>query len=88
MSGDGGTPFSCIDLIFFRRLEGLLISFIWAGKPPRVAKCILYLPLSCEGLAFPNFQIYYWAAVLVTVRWWFSQPRKNPAVTLEATILG
>lgn len=73
---------------FFRRLEGQLGSFVWAGRPPRVAKQILYLPLSSGGLALPNFQIYYWAAVLVTVRWWFSQPRENPAVTLEVAVLG
>lgn len=74
---------------FFRRLESLLIHFVWAGRPPRVAKQILYLPLSGGGgLALPNFQIYYWAAVLVTIRWWFSQPTQNPAVTLEAAILG
>lgn len=74
---------------FFRRLESLLIHFVWAGRPPRVAKQILYLPLSGGGgLALPNFQIYYWAAVLVTIRWWFSQPTQNPEVTLEAAILG
>lgn len=73
---------------FFRWLESVVISFIWAGKPPRVAKTILYLPLSGGGLPLPNFLMYYWAAVLVTVRWWFSQPRQNPAVTLEAALLG
>lgn len=36
----------------------------------------------------PHFQLYYLAAVLVTVHWWFSQPRQNPAVLLEAPILG
>lgn len=36
----------------------------------------------------PSFQLYYWVAVLVTVRWWFSQPKQNPAVILEAAILG
>lgn len=81
------TP-SHIPKSFFRRLEGLLVSFVWAGKPPRVARKILYLPLSRGGLALPNFQIYYWAAVLVTVHWWFSQPRQNPAITLEAATLG
>lgn len=34
---------------FFRRLESLLIHFVWAGRPPRVAKQILYLPLSGGG---------------------------------------
>lgn len=65
-----------------------LIISVWAGKPPSVAKHILYLPLSRGGLALPNFLVYYWAAVLVTLRWWFSQPRQNPAVTLEAALLG
>lgn len=65
-----------------------MVSFIWAGKSPRVAKNILYLPLSSGGLALPNFLMYYWAAVLVTVRWWFAQPQLNPAVTLESAILG
>lgn len=73
---------------FFRRLQGVWVFFIWAGRPPRVAKHILYLPLSSGGLALPNSLIYYWAAVLVTMRWLFSQPRLNPAVTLEAGILG
>lgn len=67
---------------FFRRLEGVLTTFIWAGRPPRVAKKILYLPLSGGCLALQNFFLYYWAAVLVTVRWWFSQPRQNSAVIL------
>lgn len=53
-----------------------------------MAKRILYLPLLSEGLALPNRPLYCWAAVLVTVQWWFSQPRLNPAVTLEAAILG
>ena len=66
----------------------MALSFVWAGRPPRVAKKVLYLPMSGGGLALPNFRIYYWAAVLVTVRWWFSQPKQNPAVTLEAAILG
>lgn len=60
---------------------------MWAGRPPRVEKQILYLPMSGGGLALPNFQLYYWAAILVTVQWWFSQPKQNPATTLEAAIL-
>lgn len=44
---------------FFKRLEGILIAFVWAGRPPRVARRILYLPLSGGGLALPNVQIYY-----------------------------
>lgn len=39
---------------FFKRLEGLLVSFVWARKPSRVSKRILYLPLMGGGLALPN----------------------------------
>lgn len=53
-----------------------------------MALSTLQLSLGQGGLALPNFQQYYWAAILVTARWWFSQPRDNPAVTLEAAILG
>lgn len=49
---------------------------------------ILQLLLSQGGLGLPNSQLYYWAAVSVTVRWWFSQSRHNPTVTLEAPLLG
>lgn len=48
----------------------------------------LQLPVTQGGLSLPDFQVYFWAAVLVTVRWWFSQPCDNPAVTLEAAIMG
>lgn len=51
------TP-SHIPRSFFRRLEGVLTSFIWARKPPRVAKRTLYLPLSGGGLALLNFLLY------------------------------
>lgn len=48
----------------------------------------MQLPLGMGGLSLPNFQLYYWAAVLVTGKWWFSQARDNLAVTLEAAIVG
>lgn len=55
---------------------------------PRIAKTTLQLPLTVGGLALPCFCQYYWVTVLVTVRWLFEQPRSNPAVNLEAAILG
>lgn len=42
---------------FFRRLESVVISFVWAGKPPRVAKRILYLSLSGGAGTFQFFNI-------------------------------
>lgn len=81
------TPVHILRSVFWR-LDSIVSDFVWAGRPPRVARRTLYLPLSGGGLALPNLLIYYWTAVLVTARWWFSQPRQNPAVTLEAAILG
>lgn len=58
---------------FFRQFDHVITAFIWAGLTPRVAKAILQLPLSAGGLALPCCKQYYWAAVMVTVRWWFAQ---------------
>lgn len=69
------------------RLDSIITSFLWVGKTPRLAQATLHLPLTQGGLALPNLQLYYWAAVLVMVRWWFSQPSHNLAVT-EAALLG
>lgn len=73
---------------FFLKLDQTITSFIWAGATPRVAKHTLQLSLTEGGLSLPNFKKYYWAAILVTVRWWFAQDNTNPAVNLEAAILG
>lgn len=54
----------------------------------RLARSTLCLPVRCGGLALPNFQTYFWAAILVSVRWWFVRSRSNAAVCLEATLLG
>lgn len=49
---------------------------------------MLQLPGHLGGLAMPNFQVYYWAAVLVTMYWWFKGSRSNPAICVEAARLG
>lgn len=73
---------------FFDKLDQAVNSFVWGGLAPRFSRTTLQLPLSLGGLALPCFKKYYWAAVVVTVRWWFSQPKSNPSVNLEAAILG
>ena len=73
---------------FFGRLDQVVGTFVWQASVPRVGRPILQLPLSEGGLALPNFRKYYWAAVLVSVRWWFTQDHTNPSVTLEAAIMG
>lgn len=44
--------------------------------------------MRCGRLALPNFQVYYWAVILVSVRLWFVRSRANAAVCLEAALLG
>lgn len=66
----------------------MINTFIWASLTSRVAKAILQLSLSTGGLALLCFKQYYWAVVMVTVRWWFTQSQHNPSVNLEAAILG
>lgn len=77
-----------VTVIFFTKLERVISPFIWVGQKPRLAKTILQLPLTEGGLALPRIKFYYWAAVLATVRWWFEQQDTNPAVNLEAALLG
>lgn len=48
----------------------------------------LTLPVRCGGLALPDCRTYYWAAVLVIVRWWYVLSRSNAAMCLEAAVLG
>lgn len=52
--------------------------FVWAGQPLRVAKHIIYIPL----FGFVLLGSRFGHSEVVT------QPRQNPAVTLEAAILG
>lgn len=63
-------------------------SFIWNGTLPQLTKSTRHLPVQMGGLALPNFQVYYWAAVLVTMYWWFEGPHCNAAVCVEAAWLG
>lgn len=52
---------------FFHRLDSIVTSFIWVGSTPTLYLSTLHLPINRGGLALPNFQLYYWAAVLFTI---------------------
>lgn len=58
------------------------------GALPRLARPTLILPVRWGELALPDLQVYFWAAVLVTVRWWFTHSPMNAVVCLEAASLG
>lgn len=69
------------------KIDQIITTFIWAVSTPKITQTTLQLPLCFEGLALPCFKHYYWAAVMLTVRYWFAQSHTNPLVNLEATIL-
>lgn len=73
---------------FFREVDSCISTFMWNGAIPHLAKSTLHLPVKLGGLALPNFQIYFWAAVLVTTYWWFEGSHDNSAVYVEAACLG
>lgn len=55
---------------FFQSVDGLITSFIWAGKAPRIQKKFLQRHRSRGGLGLPNLQFYYWAANCQKILYW------------------
>jgi len=62
---------------YFKALNTTLLSYIWAGKPPRIQISILQRPKQDGGLALPNMQLYYWAANLQKLKTWYHSPDTN-----------
>lgn len=74
---------------FFLIIECCVSSFLLEWHYPTLSLLsTLSLPTRLGGLAFPNFQVYFWAAMLVLVYWWFQGSRANLATCLEASFLG
>lgn len=61
---------------------------LFGGGTPRRARSTLILPVHCGGLALLDYRTYYWAAVLVMVRWGYVLSNSNAVVRLEAAVLG
>lgn len=70
----------------FQKLSYPFLYLLWENRPfGKNDTSAATLP---GGHALPNLQFYYWTAVLVSVRWWFSQPKDNPVEIIEAALLG
>lgn len=71
----------------FKKLDSIVMSSLWKGAIPRIAKCPA-ITHTLGVLSLPCFIKYYWVAILVTLRWWLSGEPANSGSTLEVALLG
>lgn len=62
---------------FFKALDTIISSYIWAGKSPRIQRASLQRPKRDGGFALPNMQLYYWAANIQKIKSWHHSPDIN-----------
>lgn len=74
--------FQCIPIFlpqaFFRKIDSLILEFIWNKKPPRLRRDFLQRPKPLGGMALPNFRFYYWATNLRILQYWFRSDAFHP----------
>ena len=56
-----------LPVAFFRELEQKIPQLIWKCKKPSIAKTVLKTKKGAGGINFPDFSLYYKAAVIKTV---------------------
>lgn len=64
--------------VFFKRLDSLIVPFLWRHKPPRISKKYLCKSKRTGGLALPNFIHYYWASMIRTSLFWLKDLSSTP----------
>lgn len=66
--------FQCLPVFipktFFNKLNSILSTFIWNGRPQRLSWTALQQPKRLGGMAAPNFIYYYWAANIRPIVHW------------------
>ena len=66
--------FHCLPLFlpkqFFKTIDQTISHFPWCGKAPRICKSTLQR--FNGGLSLPNLQLYYWAAHIHKISFWFN----------------
>lgn len=55
---------------FFQQLHSIISTYTWKGKKTCLNETQLQKSKIFEGIAFPNFHFYYWAANLWSLVFW------------------
>ena len=69
--------------VFFKTIDQIISDLLWCGKASKICKSTL---LGCKfngGLTLTNFQLYYWAAHIQKISFWFKSVNL-PWFNLEA----
>lgn len=56
---------------YWKKLDSILNKFVWNGKRPRVKWSTLQKNKTEGGWACPNFKLYHWSFILLSVVKWF-----------------
>lgn len=73
---------------FFKKIDGILSSFIWNQKCPRIRKSRLQCSKSEGGLSLPNFMYYYWSANIIKLSAWLRAFKDGKGATWSTMELG
>uniref|UniRef100_A0A3B4WXR4 Reverse transcriptase domain-containing protein n=1 Tax=Seriola lalandi dorsalis TaxID=1841481 RepID=A0A3B4WXR4_SERLL len=71
----------------FNMLDKLISKFIWQNKRPRVRLKTLTLGKDKGGLGLPDIQLYFWAAQLRPLFYWFRDDEAPSWTQIESDIL-
>lgn len=63
---------------FFKRLDSIILPFLWNYKSHRIKKVHLCKSKHEGGLALPDFRLYYWATHLQVFALWLEQSAVAP----------
>ncbi len=56
---------------YWKKLDSLLIKYVWNGKRPRIKWSTLQKSKVEGGWGCPNFKWYHWSFILLSVVKWF-----------------